>query len=146
MAMVISVAEFLENVGKLKKKEDKINALRNNPTFPVKTVLQAVFDPRIVWLLPPGEPPYKVTDLVDQENVFIRDCRKLVYFVQGPHPNLAQAKRESMFIEMLETICPKDAKLLVSIKDKKLPFKGITEDIVRAAYPEIFPPTQENTI
>ena len=144
MAMVISVAEFLENVSKLKKKEEKINALRNNKTNPVLTVLQGVFDPRIKWLLPEGEPPYRVTELVDQENVFIRDCRKLVYFIEGGAPNLKQQKREMMFIEMLETVCPKDAKLLIAIKDKKLPFKGITEDIVREAYPGLLP-AQEPT-
>jgi hypothetical protein len=137
--MIIGVAEFLDKVSKLKKREEKVNALRNNNTFPVRTVLQGAFDPRIKWLLPEGTPPYKVNDLVDQENVLIRDSRKLIYFVEGSGHNLKPLKRETMFVEFLESLAPKDAELILSIKEKKLPFKGITEDIVREAFPELFP-------
>jgi len=137
--MIIGVAEFLDKVSKLKKREEKVNALRNNNTFPVRTVLQGAFDPRIKWLLPEGIPPYKVNDLVDQENVLIRDSRKLIYFVENSGHNLKPLKRETMFVEFLESLAPKDAELILAIKDKKLPFKGITEDIVREAFPELFP-------
>lgn len=135
MGTRIGIAEFFDNLSKIKKKEDRVNVLRQNDHFAIKTILQGAFDPRIKWLLPPGEPPYKVNDLVDQENVLIKDCRKLMYFVEGGHPNLKQGKREAMFIEMLETVTPADAKLLCAIKDKKFPYKNITEDIVKEAFP-----------
>jgi hypothetical protein len=139
MGMRVGVAEFLEKVSKLKKKDEKIAALRHNDSFVIRTVLQGAFDPRIVWLLPEGEPPYKPNDLVDQENVLIRDSRKLVYFVEGGYPNLKQVKREQLFIEMLETVTPLDAKMLCAVKEKKLPWKGITADIVKEAFPGMLP-------
>lgn len=135
MGTRVGIAEFFENLSKIKKKEDRVNVLRQNDHFAIKTILQGAFDSRIKWLLPPGEPPYKVNDLVDQENVLIKDCRKLMYFVEGGHPNLKQGKREAMFIEMLETVTPADAKLLCAIKDKKFPYKNVTEDIVKEAFP-----------
>lgn len=144
MGMRVGVAEFLEKVAKLKKNEEKVNALKHNDSYVLRTVLQGVFDPRIVFLLPEGEPPYKPSELVDQENVLIADARKLVHFVQGGNPGLKQPRRESLFIEMLETVAPADAKLLVAMKDKKLPFKGITADIVKEAFPNLFP-TEEIT-
>jgi Family of unknown function (DUF6433) len=139
MGVRVGVAEFLEKVSKLKKKEDKVEALRINDSFVLRTILQGAFDSRIKWLLPEGEPPYKPNDLVDQENVLIKDARKLAYFVEGPYPGLKQVKREQMFIEMLETVAPADAKLLCAIKEKKLPWKGITADIVREAFPGFIP-------
>lgn len=142
MGMVIGVAEFLEKVSKLKKREEKVNALRNNNSFQIKTVLQGAFDPRVRWLLPEGIPPFRKNDIPDQEPVFIRECRKLTYFVDGAHPNLKQQKREAMFIELLENVAPADAILLCSIKEKKLPFKGIDESIVREAFPDLLPPQQ----
>ena len=142
MAMRIGIAEFLEKVSKLKKREEKIAALKYNDSFQIRTILQGVFDPRIVWVLPEGTPPYTPSALVDQENVLINDCRKLIYFIEGGSPNLKQARRETMFIEMLEAVSPADAKLLCSIKEKKLPFKGITADIVQEAFPDLLP--QEN--
>lgn len=142
MGTRVGLAEFFDKVSKLKKKEEKVEALRFNDSFQVRTILQGAFDPRIKWLLPEGKPPYQVNKLVDQENVLIKDCRKLVYFVEGGVPTLAQAKRESIFIELLESVAPADAELLCSIKDKKFPYKGITVDIVKEAFPNLLPDEQ----
>jgi hypothetical protein len=139
MGVRIGVAEFLEKVSKLKKKEEKVAALKSNDSFVLRTILQGAFDPRIKWLLPEGDPPYKINDLVDQENVLIRDARKLTYFIEGGHPGLKQLKREALFIEMLETVAPADAKMLCAIKDKKLPWKGITPEIINEAFPGFIP-------
>ena len=130
MAMRVGVAEFLEKVSKLKKKEDKVQALRMNDSYVIRTILQGAFDPRIKWLLPSGMPPFKANQLVDQENVLIKDARKLVYFVEGGGSHLKPLKREAMFVEMLESVAPADAVLLCSVKEKKLPWKGITVDII----------------
>jgi len=138
MSMRIGVAEFLEKVSKLKKKEDKIVALKHNDSFVLRTILQGAFDPRVKWALPPGTPPFKKNDLVDQENVLIKDARKLVYFVEGG-PNIPSLKRETMFIEFLESLAPADASMILSIKEKKLPWKGITEEMVREAIPGLLP-------
>lgn len=142
MGMVVGVAEFLEKVAKLKKKEDKVAALRHNDSFVLRTVLQGAFDPRIKWALPEGVPPYKPSELVDQENVFIHDARKLVHFVEGGNPGLHQIKREALFVEMLETVAPADAELLISIKEKRLPWKGINAETVREAFPGLLPDEQ----
>ena len=139
MGMRVGVAEFLEKVSKLKKKEEKVAALKANDSFVIRTIMQGAFDPRIVWALPEGEPPYKPNDLVDQENVLIHDARKLIHFVEGGNPGLKQIKREALYVEMLETVTPADAKMLVAIKDKKLPWKGITADVVKEAYPGLLP-------
>lgn len=135
---ITSVAAFLKRVGQLKKKEEKIAALRHNDSFVLRTVLQGAFDPRIEWILPPGEVPYTPNKLVDQENVFIRDARLLKHFVKGGTPGLNRMKMEMMFIELLEAVCPADAEMLVALKDKKM-FKGITEDLVRETFPDLLP-------
>lgn len=133
--MVVGLHEFLLKVSKLKKTEQKVQALHENDTFALRTVLQGVFDPKVKFLLPPGEPPYKANELVDQEHVLHREAEKIRYFVEGFYPDLNQNKREMMFIEMLERVAPDDAKLLVAMKDKKLPFKGITIEHVLKGLP-----------
>jgi len=133
------VAEFLRKVTQLKKKEDKIAALQFNDSFVLRTILQGAFDPRIKWLLPSGEVPYTPNKLVDQENVLIRDSRLLKHFVEGGTPGLSQPKREMMFIELLENVAPADAEMIVALKDKKLPWKGINADLVRDAFPGLLP-------
>jgi hypothetical protein len=135
MSTRIGVAEFLEKVSKLKKTEEKVNAIRYNDSYVLRVVLQAAFDPTVKFLLPEGIPPYNPNKLVDQENVLIHEIRKMVYFIEGFYPNLTDTKRELMFVELLEAVAPADAILLCNIKDKKLPFKGITIEHVKAALP-----------
>lgn len=140
--MAVGLAEFLDKVSKLKTNKEKVEALKFNNSFPLITILQGAYDPNVKWLLPPGEPPYTPNKLVDQEHVLIKECRKLTYFVEGPHPNLKQMKREQMFIELLENLAPADAKLLCAIKEKKLPYKGLNINIVREAFPGLLPDEQ----
>jgi hypothetical protein len=40
---------------------------------------------------------------------------------------------------MLERLDPKDAKLLLAIKDKHIPYPGITEDVIKEAFPGLLP-------
>jgi hypothetical protein len=140
--MPVGLAEFLERVSKLKTNKEKVEALQFNNSYPLISILQGAYDSRVKWLLPPGEPPYNPNKLQDQESVLIRECRKLTYFVEGPHPNLKQMKREQMFIELLENVAPADARLLCAIKDKKLPFKGLNINIVKEAFPGLLPNEQ----
>lgn len=132
--MVVGMAEFLEKVGKQKRTQDKIDMLKANDTLALRIILQAAYDPKVKFLLPPGDPPFKPTELVDQQHVFHKDARMIQYFVEGFYPDLAQVKREAMFIEFLERLDPKDAQLLLLAKAKK-PIKGITLQHVTEALP-----------
>ena len=136
--MQVSMADFLGKVGRMRKTQPKIDALKANDSVVLRTILQSVFDPNIIWLLPEGIPPYKPNKLVDQEGVLISDIRYIKYFIKGFY-DLPDAKRESMFIEFLERVCPEDAELLCSIKEKKLPTPGITLEQVIAALPGLIP-------
>lgn len=144
---VVGMSEFLKKLGQLKKKEDKIAALKHNDSFVLRTILQAAYDPRIKFLLPSGTVPYTPNRLVDQEAVLLRDARLLKHFVEGGTPGLTQMKREALYIELLENVAPADAELLVALKDKKLPYKGINVDLVREAFPGLLPEeTKENAV
>jgi hypothetical protein len=137
--MQVGLCEFLLKVSKLKRTQEKIDALKANDSLPLRIILQGAFDPSVEWMLPEGEPPYKPNDLVDQQHVLIKDIEKLRYFVRGFYDNLPQTKRETMFVELLERVDKEDAKLLVAIKDKKLPFNGITLQHVTEGLPGLIP-------
>lgn len=137
--MVTGLYEFLEKVGKLRKTQQKIDALKANDSLPLRIILQGAFDPNVEWLLPPGDPPYTPNELVDQQHVLIKEIEKLRYYIKGFHDNLNQNKREAMFIELLERVDPNDAKLLCAIKEKKMPFPGITLEHVITALPGLIP-------
>ena len=130
--------EFLNRVSKLKRTQEKIDNIKANDTFALRVILQAAFDPKVKFLLPEGDPPYKPNDLVDQQHILHKEADKIRYFVEGFYPGLNQAKRESMFVEFLERLDPNDAKLVLAIKDKKMPFNGITIQHVKEGLPGLF--------
>ena len=135
---LVCVAEFLENVGKLKSDNEKIATLRANETQPLKILLAAIYDPKIRFNLPPGAPPYTPNNAVNQEGHLPRETRKIPYFMKEHYPDMNQRRREELFVELLETVDRKDAILLINnVKDKK-PIDGITYDIVNKAFPGIF--------
>lgn len=130
------LSEILEEVSKVKKKEERIEELRKHgDNRALLQILQYAFDPRVKWLLPEGTPPFKKNEYIDQESNLYAEMRRLYLFVEGGNPNLTTTKREMLFIGLLETVAPADAVLLCAVKDKKLPFKTITAEIVNEAFP-----------
>jgi hypothetical protein len=133
--MRLGIAEVLKMASEQKTKEEKINVFRKNDSSALRTVLKYALDPAIKWALPAGDPPYKPTAYLDQQPMLYNEARRLYLFIEGGNPNLTPLKRETLFIGLLESIDPADAKMLLAAKDKKLPVKGITAAIVNEAFP-----------
>lgn len=133
-----NISTILQKIEQVKKSE-RAEALRQNDSPTLRTVLAFCFDPNIKWLLPEGEAPFKKNVNEDQRNMFYSQARTLYLYVEGGNRNLTPLRREQLFIQLLESIDPEDAAMLVSIKDKKMPYKGITYDIVKEAFPELLP-------
>lgn len=138
-----SVSEILSEASNFKKKEDRINFLRANDSHALRSMLQGAYDPGIIWLLPEGTPPFNKTQMPDQQGMLYAQSKKLYLFVQGGNDNLRPLRREALFIEILEKLDPADADLLISVKDKKLPYPKITYDIVAEAFPGMLPPKED---
>lgn len=135
--MKLGVSEILKKASEMKDESAKIDWLRRNNSVTLESVLRGAFDASIKWLLPEGTPPYKANDLVDQHHRLYSETRKFYLFIKGGKPDLKQIRRESLYIELLEAVDPEDAKLLLAIKDKKMPYPGITKELVNKAFPGI---------
>ena len=67
-----------------------------------------------------------------------REYQNLYHYVKGGNDTLSTVRREMMFINLLRGLHPKEAELLILIKDKNLEGKyKITIDNVKEAYPDI---------
>lgn len=133
-----SISEILQLVEEAPSKKEKIDVLRTYDCPPLRTLMVACYSPAVKWLLPEGEPPYKPSNLTDIEGRLYQESKHLYLFVEGGNPNLNPVKRQNIFIQMLESVTPDDAKLLISIKDRKLPYKSVTKKLVQEAFPGIF--------
>lgn len=136
----LGIGEIIEHACKLKGEDTKIAWLRQNDSQALRDILHLTFDTRVKWALPPGDAPFKKNDALDQEGMLYREARKMHYYLDGAVPGLNQVKRETMFIQLLEHLAPKDAELMVSVKDKKLPWRGLKPDTILKAFPNLFVP------
>jgi len=137
-----SIYETLLKIAKLDGNKARSEALaKYHNDFPIKVILDLVYNPNIWFLLPETDPPYTPVDEgIDAQNVLKADVRKLKYCLNLPEgEQLRPLKREQMFIQLLEAVDHNDAKLLLNVKNKKLPkeLKDITESVVRKAFPGI---------
>ena len=139
-----SVVEILQEAVKLKSKKDKVALLSQyTERKDMMYIMKGVYDPNIEWLLPKGELPKEVNfnnvsgpDLADDR--LIRAYRNFRYLVKGGADNMSPSKREKVFLDMVESLWVEEAKLIVSVKDKKLPYK-ITQEVLHEAYPDWVP-------
>jgi hypothetical protein len=141
--MRLMISEILENTSKIKGKDEKIAYLRQNISKPLLDVIKYALDPNIKFLLPTGKVPYNKTLAVESQGMLYSEARKLYLFVEGGNPNLKQMKRETLFIQFLEGLDPKDAELIVAVKDKKLPYAGLNAKLIREAFPGLLSEEKE---
>ena len=87
----------------------------------------------------PGNPVVAVVDETENPTYLYGLVRKLYLFVEGGNPNLKPARREYLFIELLESVHDDEAKLLLQIKDKKIKCRGLTYKLIKETFPELLP-------
>jgi hypothetical protein len=160
------VYEIFELVSKQRSKAKKIEILKEYEHISLKCIFIWNFDESVISLLPEGDVPYgdaddqsifsgSLSDNIAKEakggesatgqdldgrgkTSLRREYQNLYHFVKGGNDSLTSIRRETMFINMLRGLHPKEAEVLILIKDKRLTDKyKITLDIVKEAYPEI---------
>ena len=142
--MRLGLFQILEKASELKSTQEKVDFLRSQNNNALLAVLKYTFDPKIIWDLPDGAPPYTPCIYPAQELRLMSEVRRLYLFVKGGNPNLTKLKREALYIELLESIHPQDAVLLISMKDKKIPYKGINAKLVKEAFPGLIDDLNQN--
>jgi hypothetical protein len=133
-----SLYNILKECSEGKTPKERVEKLQQNANAALLLVLKYAFDPNIKFLLPEGDPPYKPCEFLDQEGRLYAEAKKLYLYVEGGNPNLTKFKRESLFIQLIESVDKNDAILLCSVKDKKLPFKTLTSTIIKQAFPDLY--------
>lgn len=144
----MGLAEIIDKAGKKKTKAEKVAVLKEHSSPALKDLFTYMCDPQIEFLVPTSRPPFKKMDKSsDLQGAFIQEVtrKKINYFIGynenawGKEPqavhNIAQVKREDLFIRLLETIDPDDAELLLLVVKKELP-KGISLPVVKEYIPK----------
>ena len=142
------IFEILDLLSKQRTNERKIEVLRTYEDPSLKSILIWNFDESVISVLPEGDVPYastgeqnsysgtlssKIDDAVSKMSEL--NSNSLGSMDQG----MSSIRKEyRMFYNILQGLHPKEAEILVLVKDKKLQNKyKITQEVVKEAYPDI---------
>jgi hypothetical protein len=132
--------EILELVTEQKTDAKKVAILQEYECDILKSLFIWNFDDSIISLLPEGKVPYKANEnpLGTDHSSLRREQRNLYMFVKGGNDALSTIRRETIFIQMLEGLHPKEADIIVAVKDGDLEdMYDVPFEVVEEAYPDI---------
>jgi len=138
----VNVVETLEMVGKAKTREEKRQILLDRDNFALKAILQLNYHPDVKWKIPAGSPPYTPNDTAGDSSLHY-EVKKLDYYIDPSPHELPMLRREAMFVQLLERLDSKDAKLIIAMKDKKITYKGLSYKLVNDTWPDLLPDVEE---
>ena len=132
------ISEIFTKINNAKDKPKKIEVLRQYDSPGMRMILKGAFDPKIVWELPEGTPPYIENEApAGTEHTYLEvEARRLYNFAKGGNNTINKIRKETLFIQMLEGLHASEAKVLIDVKNKSLnkTYKGLTSDMVKEAF------------
>ena len=132
--------EILDLVNEQKTKAKKVDVLREYRDDSLTAILIWQFDDSVQSAMPEGQVPYKPNEVpVGTDHTSLRrEWKTLYHFIRGGNDTLNNLRRETMFVQMLEGLHPKEAEIICLVKDKRLTdVYNVTRAQVEEAYPDI---------
>ena len=131
-----TIYETLEKIDKLKEHKRKVDQLKEAGDFVVLTIIQGAYSKNVDLKMPAGSPPYETNEGAEEKEVTKPNLGIMVRKVMDT--NIVQWKREKIFTEFLKSINPRDAELVIAMKDKDLTsvFPTINKELAQEAFPK----------
>lgn len=124
-------------------KQDKINVLRSNGTYTLRSVLKGTFDPNVKFVIE-KVPYYGVSDApvgMGYTTIAQELSRAYLFEENNPRvdPNLSYDRKEKILIQILEALEKREAEIFMNMLLKNQKVKGLTYKIVKEAFPDLLP-------
>ena len=136
--------EVFDEFEKATTKQERMNVIGGNLSQTLVDVLKMTFHPEFKWKIKELPENYRIPDDVlpgltyDSLN---SQFRRLYLFQEG-HPTaeaLTKRKQQELLIQLLESIEPREAEVVMGIFKKDQGVKGLTYEFVKEAFPNMLP-------
>ena len=133
----IELFEILDSIQEAKNKKERVAMVKHYAkSSAFCDYLRCTFDDRIQFLLPKGVPPYTPNSEGTQPSSWSKQNTKLRFLTAGGvGEDMHAAKRETIFIGMLEAVHPADAIVLTNMISKKCSQPAIKKALIEEAVP-----------
>jgi hypothetical protein len=136
-----NIYEILDELDEAKTKQERLEVLRKNYNKALEEVLVITFHPNAQWLIKEMPASYKVPDTLPgvAYSSIGSELRRFYLFKKGdPRAEALDPKRrEEILIQILESLEPREAEVIIGIFQKNLGVKGLTYKFIKEAIPNI---------
>jgi hypothetical protein len=139
-----NIYEVFDEFEEADGKKEKMAVIEKNLSQTLVKVLELTYHPNFEWLVTEMPENYKVpTDMLPgiSSNQLSTQIKKLYLFRKGD-PSAAQLtpeKRNQLLLQLLESMEPREAEVIIGIFQKDQGVKGLTYKFVKEAFPALLP-------
>jgi hypothetical protein len=137
--------EVFDEFEEANNKKERMAVIENNLSKLLVDVLQLTYHPDSQWLIQDMPDGYKIPETNKIPGLsqcqLSTEIRKL-YLVQKNNPDaekLTPEKRNQLLLQLLESIEPREAEVVVGILRKDLGVRGLDYKFVKEAFPNLLP-------
>lgn len=123
--------------------QDKILVIQKNLNHTLVNVLKLTFHPDFQWLVTDFPTDYKIPDTLPGISTcqLSTELRKLYMFRKGDPTaeKMTERKRKELLIQLLESLEPREAEVIIGIFKKDQGVDGLTYEFVKGCFPDMLP-------
>jgi len=124
-------------------KKEKLAVIEKNLSRTLIQVLELAFHPDYEWLIDEMPHEYKIPDTLPgiSRCQLSTEIRKLYSFKKGDATaeKLSVEKRKQLLLQLIESLEPREAEVVIGILSKDLGVKGLNYKFVKEAFPQLLP-------
>ena len=136
--------EIFDAIDDAQSRKERMDIISQNLSQPLVDVFKLTYHPDFQWKVKEIPENYKVpTEMLPgiTHDSLAHQLRRLYMFQEGNQmaETLTDRRRNELLIQMLESIEPREAEILLGIFQKDLGVKGINYKFVKEAFPDLLP-------
>jgi hypothetical protein len=136
------IYDILKDISNIKNKDERAQAVRIacKRIGTIAKLLQLVYHKNFNLDLPDKTIPDNLwkRSSHDEFGILYNIINRRKLFNISKESGVASPRKESIFIDILESVGRKDADLILAILAKELPFKNLNEKFIKETLPELF--------
>ena len=138
-----NVYEIFDEFEEAASKKEKLQVIEKNLSKTLVQVLELAFHPDYQWLINEMPAEYKIPDTLPgiSRCQLSTEIRKLYLFRKGDDTaeRLSEEKRKQLLLQLIESLEPREAEVVIGILNKDLGVKGLNYKFVKEAFPQLLP-------
>lgn len=138
-----NIYEIFDEFEMVSSKKARMEVIEKNLSKTLVQVLELTFHPGYQWKVNEFPQTYKIPDFVPGMSFcqLTTEIRKLYMFRQGDSAaeKINEKKRTEILIQLLESLEPREAEVVMGIFKKDQGVKGLDYKFVKEAFPNLLP-------